>query len=58
MIKFPMILAMTLEQNSLFDLWARLILLHPVFLGAQTVNSRSHHNYTQFNPLLQVILFV
>jgi len=53
-----MILAMTLEQNSLFDLWARLILLHPVFLGAQTVNSRSHHNYTQFNPLLQVILFV
>lgn len=58
MIKFPIILAMTLEQNSPSDSWARLILLHQVLLGGQTFNSRSRRNSKQFNLFDQVILFL
>lgn len=69
MIKFPIILAMTLEQNSPSDSWARLILLHRCFwvdrllildhvviLNNSTFLTKSFYFFdsrTPFNPIRQ-----
>lgn len=47
MIKFPVILVMTLEENSHFDLWARLLLLQQVFGGQTGWTNSTSVNSTQ-----------